>query len=152
MLLCWVVCSLASSPDKALTDLYPNRNLYPDPNIYSHLNRNSHHHSNPLGDLASRYAQLNANLVSHPHSIRHTQPFADCDRNDAAITNCIQHTHVHRNDATQPDRHSNRDSPQPYQLTNSDRNAHTFGNPHRDRDSGGNTARAANGYTVRAVD
>jgi hypothetical protein len=152
MLLCRVVCSLASSPGKALADLYPDSNLYPDPDIYCHLNRNYHHHTDPLGDLASRYAQLNANPVSHPHSIRHTQSFADNHRNHAAFCNGIQHTHLHRDDATQPDSHSNRDSPQPYQLSNSDRNAHSFGNTYRNIDTRGDSAGAANGYTVRAVD
>ncbi len=151
MLLCWIVCSLASSPGKTLADLYPDGNLYPDVNINCHINGNSYLHTITLGYFAPRYAQLNANAVSHSHPIRHAQPFANSDRNHLAFRNSIQHAHLHSDDGTQPYRYPNGDSRQPYQLANGDRNPLANRDPDTDRDSQRYDTSAAYRYAVKAV-
>ena len=71
MLLCWIVCSLASSSGKTLADLYPDGNLYPDANPNRYSNRNSHVHPDSICNLTTRHSQPDTNAISDAHAIRY---------------------------------------------------------------------------------
>lgn len=130
MLLCWIVCRLASSSGQTAADLHPDADLYADSITDRHPDQHSYLHLLAIGDLTARYSQPDAQLVCNSYIICHPQPFGDDDRNHAAFGNCLQHAHLHSDAGAQPYLHSNPNPCQCYQLADGNRDSPANRDPH----------------------